>query len=411
MQIIENEKSFIGGLLLKPDKLADIFDQVDIKDFVSESATVSYGAMLSLWRDNEPITIDTIAHKVGADRIKWLTDCSDVGSPASVSFNAKIISNEARKRRISLRLEEINKQMIFTPVDEVLADTLEVYNSEIIKERKDPSASAVIQRFRESMKRNKERGSLGVPTGFNFFVEKQIEYIPGHLWMIGGYTSTGKTALMVELLCRMFNIVDPHVEIISTEMTDNQLMARLIANMTGFSANAIWSGNLIQKHAEIAGGALQYFENKKYRLHDTVKTVDQVQALVRKRYLQDGVDIVFLDFIQNLRKPGCKSKYEESSQIAIDLQNLAKDCKCTIICLSQITATVHKGKAGIVEYKGAGELAESCDLGLWLTRSTENDRKLLMEIRKNRHGMLGKQVLIYNEYFTGLGEHEDVDNS
>jgi replicative DNA helicase len=215
---------------------------------------------------------------------------------------------------------------------------------------------------------------------------------------------------MVEMLTRLLRSEDPQVEIISTEMTDQQLTARMVSNMTGLSANGIWSGRLIPKHSQLANESLNFLSTKKYRLHDNVKTIDKVEAIVRKRFLQGGVDLVFLDFIQNLRKPECRTKYEESSQIAIDLQNLAKSCECTIVCLSQITSSVHKGNAGIVEYKGAGELAESCDIGLWLKRSSENNRKMMMEIRKNRHGMLGKQILMYDEYFTSISEHDDTEN-
>jgi replicative DNA helicase len=409
MQIIEKEKSLIGGLLLKPDKLADIFDVVSIRDFVSENAAISYGAMLSLWKEQDPITLDTIAHKIGANKVKWLVDCSDVGSPASVGFNALEVSKEAQKRRIATKLDVIAKDLFVTP-DEMLSGVLSVYNSESILERKDPNAQAVVKRFKDSIKENSERGYVGLPTGFKFFSSKLIEYVKGHLWMLGAYTSTGKTALMVEMLNRLFDIEDPSVEIISTEMTDQQLTARMVANKTGLSANAIWSGGLIPKHKQIADEALNFLSTKKYRLHDNVKTVDKVEAIVRKRYLQGGVDIVFVDFIQNLRKPECRTKYDESSQIAIDLQNLAKTCDCTIICLSQITSSVHKSNADIVEYKGAGELAESCDVGLWLKRSSEDPRRMLLEIRKNRHGMIGKQILMYDEYFTSISEHNDIEN-
>jgi replicative DNA helicase len=410
MQVIENERSLIGGILLNPDKLTDVFDIISIRDFVSENAAISYGAMLSLWKDGKPIAIDTVAHKVGIKKIEWLGNCADVGSVTSLKFNAGIIANEARKRRLSLKLSEIIKQTQFTQSEDMLADILEAYNSEIVENIKDPNASAVVSRFKKSMVKNKERGFIGIQTGLNFFISKNIEYIPGHLWMVGGYTSTGKTAFMVELLSRMFAIGDPRVEIISTEMTDEQLMARLAANKTGFGANAIWSGNLVGKHNDITDDALNFFSGKEYRLHDNIKTIDKVQNVVRKRYLQGGVDIVFIDFIQNLRKPGSGNSYEEKSHIAIDLQNLAKDCKCTIVCLSQITASVHKGNAGIVEYKGAGELAEACDLGLWLQREKEDKRKLLLEIRKNRHGMLGRQVLMYDEYYTSISEHDDTEN-
>ena len=120
--------------------------------------------------------------------------------------------------------------------------------------------------------------------------------------------------------------------------------------------------------------------------------------------MQGGVDFVFIDFMQNIRKFGCRSKYEESSQIAIDLQNLAKDCKTALVCLSQLTLTQAENDS--LAYKGAGELAEAADVGVYLKRSKDDKSRLKVEIKKNRHGPLNERIMQYQNNWTCLQEVE-----
>lgn len=407
MEIIEIEKVFVGGLLLSPDKLADVAGLVSPSDFIGEKSALTYSTMLDLWRDYKTVTADTISQKI--DNIRFLADISDVGSVASLKHNARVITGEAKKRRLSLKLSEAVKNIRFGTVDNILTEILNVYNSESETILKDPGAVAIIDRFRDEVKVNRDRGTNGIPTNIDFFQSKYIEFVPGQLWMLGAYTSTGKTAFMVSMLSAIFQN-NPNIEIISTEMTANQLVGRFVAHNTGVNANVVRSGNYISKFEEPIQKELSFLFERNFRLHDSLKTIDQIQQVVRKRFLQGGVDVVFIDYIQQLRMPGCRSKYEESSQIAISLQQLAKDCECAIVCLSQITASVHKENSGTVEYKGAGELAEACDIGLWLRRSTEDEKKIMVEIRKNRHGPLGKQVFMYRDGYTRLDPMDSAEN-
>ena len=185
-------------------------------------------------------------------------------------------------------------------------------------------------------------------------------------------------------------------------MTEEAIISRYVANKTGINADVIYSGRMLPKHREIADAIRDDLAEKKLIIYDNIRTVEQIENVVRIAELQGGVDFVFVDFIQNIRKYGCRSKYEESSQVAIDLQNLAKNCKTCIVCLSQLT--IAQSENDIIAYKGAGELAEAADVGVYLKRSKENLSRLLVQIKKNRHGSLNQQIMKYINNWTRLKE-------
>lgn len=409
MKPADIEMSFIGGLLSRPAELVKIVDKIKPADFSEENAIAAYSAMVELWRAKEDIAIDTVAHKIGYRKTGWLAECLDVGLYSTLTHNAKLIREYGKKRRLANKLTQVQKDLVFSESKEILKDLFEVCRTETESSHKKIDIKSIVSRFRKVQAKNRERGSFGIPTGFDFLEKCYIQYVPGHLWMVGAYTSTGKTAFMVNAIVRVI-CQGPSILVLSTEMTESQLFARLVACTTGFGANVILAGALHDTCLPAEQAAVGKYTAQSIEIDDSVKTVEQIENRAKQAQLQGGVDIVFVDFIQNVRKYGCRSKYEESSQIAIDLQNLAKETQCTIVCLSQITASVHKENSDTVEYKGAGELAEACDIGLWLRRNKEDAQQVLVSVRKNRHGPLGKQVFRYNDNYTKMQEFSSVEN-
>jgi replicative DNA helicase len=97
-----------------------------------------------------------------------------------------------------------------------------------------------------------------------------------------------------------------------------------------------------------------------------------------------------------------------TSQIAKDIQALAHDLRCTIVCLSQLPNHAGREDTGILEFKGAGEIAAACDVGVLMKRSKDDNSTILFDVRKNRHGKCGKYLLQFAEGWTKINELEAV---
>lgn len=398
------EQEFIGALLLRPERYFSVADKVEARDLTEESAQVIYKAIGEMWRDSRPIDPGTVGLRVGMKHSPWLA--FDAITSAHAGQYAEELARRAKSRRLSVALAGLAAQngQLDDP-DEVLHQMQQLYREEAGDRNVSADITSVIHRFRKVQSQNKERGRLGLSTGFQMLDRDYITYQPGHLWVVGAWTSTGKTQWAIEAVERFFVAnQNPVAAIFSTEMTEEQNLARMIANRTGMHTNLILSGRLSGQAEEAVAGCVSMIGRRRLFIFDKVRDVAGIDIHCRKIKMQHGLDVVFIDFIQNVRKPGYKSKYEMMSDIAIDLQALAKDLRCTIVCLSQIPNSAGKEDAGILEYKGAGEIAAACDLGVLLKRSKEDKSVILWETRKNRHGACNKFCLRFSNNWTRLEE-------
>ncbi|NIO20792.1 MAG: hypothetical protein GTN76_08655, partial [Candidatus Aenigmarchaeota archaeon] len=91
------------------------------------------------------------------------------------------------------------------------------------------------------IKQAKERGQLGFPTPFENINNAIRGLQPGHLWVIGGYTSAGKTTMGISLIWNFLK-EGAKVAYFSTEIPSNDLIIKCAAHETGIPFLKIKSG-------------------------------------------------------------------------------------------------------------------------------------------------------------------------
>ena len=196
---------------------------------------------------------------------------------------------------------------------------------------------------------------------------------------------------------------NPSILVVSTEMTEEQVVSRIIANITGVHSYRILNGKYHDAEdedmVEIAKSTLA---GAKLTIYDDIYRLEEIETAFRKADLQGGVDVGFVDYVQNCRWPEAKSQYQEQSEIAKRFQSLAKDVRATVVCLSQVSNDVGRGNTDQLELKGAGEWAAVSDLGIILTRHKTEKFRLRCEVKKNRHGALGVSEFEYVREYTSI---------
>lgn len=272
-----------------------------------------------------------------------------------------------------------------------------------------PMASFLVPQLKDEIYRNKKRGFLGIDPGFEFLRKTIQAMIPTHLWIGGGYTSHGKTALAVELMKRVRKTApNTKITLFSLEMDKISYLLRLVSNVTKIPSLAILRGDHIPEVQERIDSALAEISQWDLIIFDNLYEWSRIQQKAREIKGDVGLDILIVDFVQNVWIRGKGSIYERMSQLAPQIPALAKQLNCTILALSQVSNEAVNEDLRAIAYKGAGELAASCDLGLWLERDRKEDDLLHVAIRKNRHGPVGKTTLRFRDNFTWLCEESEA---
>jgi replicative DNA helicase len=407
------ESVLIGTVLHSPGIYPEVAALVKARDFVTQGgreAWIKIGEYFS--HDNSDLMAKVYIGLQGDSR-QWVSAVSSgvIPTPSAAKRTARMIADLSKKKRLAVMLRDLAAKAATADysADGILEGVVSAYNAESGEVDADVRIISAMERFKGAQAKNAAKGGVGLRTGFDLFQSDYIVYQPGHLWVVGAWTSAGKTAYMVEAVNRFF-VENPNGKqaIFSTEMTEEQNIARSLANLSGINANVILSGQMIDGHNERVNENAQWLAAKHLFIHSKLRNIDDIMAQCRKLKYAGGIDLIWIDFIQNVTRPGTRNQYDMMSQIAKDLQNLAHDLQCTIVCLSQLPNHAGREDSGILEFKGAGEIAAACDVGVLMKRSKDDEKVILFDIRKNRHGKCGKYLMQFENGYTRITEREAV---
>jgi replicative DNA helicase len=256
----------------------------------------------------------------------------------------------------------------------------------------------------ETLKKKISDGITGIDPCYNF-LKQTVRYIQRQtLWIVGGYTSVGKSFFISDLLMRVMDRTENvGIALFSTEMSSHEYMVRFLSNRTCIKSYLIKENKAIAEYQrDSLAEAYGFMALQNLHLYDNLYRFEDIEAKATEIKEKKGLDIIVIDFIQNLQGSG--SIYERMSYLSPIIQEVAKKLNVCIIALSQVSNEAAKSDIDIIGYKGAGEIAAAADLGLWLERDKDNERRLSMIVRKNRYGAKGQTVLEYDEDWTRLEE-------
>lgn len=246
-----------------------------------------------------------------------------------------------------------------------------------------------MKKFSEIVKKiDESKKDLEVlPTGLKV-IDAYLEggFLKKELVVLGAGTGQGKSLFGGTIF---YNIAKAGFKCayFSLEISNEMLASRLLGAQSNISPTKIMIKMLEKDDDELKSKAkaeISAYEEFMYFYDDLYK-----YELIEKEIKEGKYDFVVVDFIQNimLNKP---DEYERLSQIALNLQKLAKDANCCILALSQLSNQMVRDKRNseLVEYKGSGSIGTVCDLGFFIEK-TDIMNTALLRLRKNRRGVSG----------------------
>lgn len=317
---------------------------------------------------------------------------TEVFTPGLASKAIEIIKTYALQRRLIQFHQQRAQEAVkithdiekFIAEDEYkLLEIEEGYGDSRRTSVKDVSDSA-----NEKARYNFDNKVVGIRTGLSLDMVLG-GFMPGHTWILGAFTGTGKTFLALQMSLTVLQQLRS-VAFFSLEMSAEEIYFRLAGNITGKSALQLQTGKYPQELAQ----AKNYVDSfgDRFHIYDDVFTFEELRLRCKKQKIKYGLDVFFIDFMQNMRGEG--SIYERMSTIVVQIQQLAKEIGATAVILSQLSNENAKEKSDVLSYKGAGEIAQVADVGLWLEKAKDHngdtvDGQLKLIMRKSRHSASG----------------------
>lgn len=434
--MIDAEKAIIGSLILKNENITKTARQISEQSFVDTKYRTIYSVIKSMYLGGTPVDLVTLSKRIEELQIpitkSELLDITDINfSVNNIQYYIKIIKKEETKRKLGELAEDIKKhseQESEKEEKEILAE-IQTKIISLSADEEDEKIENQIDKLKQIQKefQQKPKGSLiGISTGFKKLDEVIDGFRPGHFWVLGGYTSAGKTFASLNLVANLIK-QKRRVVFYSLEMTEVDILSRLCGILTQQNTKVILRGeneNSIEQ-------ALELIKESNFEIITNIREMSDIQFSMIEKNTKSKVDLFVLDFLQLVHVKGAKGDYEKLTTVAHKLQDTAKMVRSTILSLSQISNESAKLQSEDVSgFKGSGDIEAAADMAIKLKHG-ENDTKeyksklyevnkqkgklknselpkVMWGIHKNRHGESGRIDMRFNGY-TGEFLPDDFD--
>lgn len=238
---------------------------------------------------------------------------------------------------------------------------------------------------------------------------------PGEVCFVMGRSGAGKTTFVINLMYNVITHQEHNVNFHSLELSRVNIIPQFIQihkEMTESKvSNLVLSGKADPELMDL---------NKKMDEHlriidrpgQTLKDIERYAMVANESVFDKPVSLIVIDYFQYIKAEGKKSNYEEMSQMARDLKELAKKLNCVFVVLTQANRDGGGDGSEKLTLKSArdtGAIEESSDYMLGLYRPaansklTEDERQevqneMYCQVLKNRWGRLGEVQL----HFEGM---------
>jgi replicative DNA helicase len=225
----------------------------------------------------------------------------------------------------------------------------------------------------------------GIPTGFHRLDELTAGWKPGEMIVVAARPGQGKTALAMTfarhaVLQRYDDANDTWVKpghpagMFSLEMTNEQLMLRLLATCGSESLSKIRSGTLTAD--ELAKLRIVAGEMKEWPLFlddSSFLTINQLRGKARRMKDRYSIELLIVDYLQLLRSESEQAKdnrQNEVAEISRGIKALAKELSIPIIILAQLNRKSEEGKSepALHNLRESGAIEQDADVVMLLHR-------------------------------------------
>ena len=249
---------------------------------------------------------------------------------------------------------------------------------------------------------------VGVPTGFTDLDRMLGGMQPSDLLIMAGRPGMGKTALMLTIANNASLIHKKRVAIFSLEMSNEQVVQRLIAQQTGIDSQRLRSGKLTDEDWPIFNHAIEVLGDTRIYLDDTPALSPlQLRTKCRRLHMEFGLDLVIIDYLQLMTSETRNdNRVQEVSYISRALKQLARELNVPLVAAAQLSRAVEQRadkEPQLSDLRESGSLEQDADIVMFIYRDDKDpamQNVSHLKIAKHRNGPVGQVDLIFRSNLT-----------
>ena len=406
----EAEEALIGAVLINQEVFLDISQFLISENFFIVRNQWIWEAFQHLSETRQPIDLvtvtETLTNRDQLDEVGGQAYLISLINQAPNAFHAesygRIIEQNAIRRRMLEAANEIARlaysqdQSVDTVVDEAEKAIFNV--SERRVKRDLVPIREVVREYYDRIDELAKRPDdiYGVPTGLIDIDNLLGGLQKSDLLIVAGRPGMGKTGFLLGSLRNAALVHKKHVAMFSMEMSNEQLLQRLIAMDTRIDTQRLRSGQLNDNEWDIFFQALETYDQAMIFLDDTPAiTPLSLRTKCRRLHLEFGLDLIIVDYLQLMSGDyRGDNRVQEVSNISRNMKVLARELNVPVLTAAQLSRAVeHRPdkRPQLSDLRESGSLEQDADIVMFIHRNPlsemEEDRnKAEMIVAKHRNG-------------------------
>ena len=414
------EEAVLGSVLINPESYYDVAQILEADYFYIIRNRWIWEVFTYLHENRSPIDILTISEELeNRNQIEeiggqayLLMLVNQTPSSLNAEAYAKIVEETSVRRRMLASANEMAKLAYQQdkPIEKII-DSAEksVFNlSERRISRDLQSIQTVVSRYYDRVSQLYQRSEeiFGVPTGLVDLDKLLGGLQKSDFLIIAGRPASGKTGFLITVAKNAAMKHKKHVAMFSLEMSNEQLVQRMIAQETGINTQALRSGKINEDQWDLFTKAIEVLGDAKIYLDDTpALTPIQMRTKCRRLHLEHQIDLVLVDYIQLMSSESrTDNRVQEVSYISRNLKTLARELNVPVLAAAQLSRAVEQRsdkKPLLSDLRESGSLEQDADIVMFIHKKdeipSENEKTELVElmVAKHRNGPTRNIELVF----------------
>jgi replicative DNA helicase len=420
---IDAEKALLGAILIKPELMHDVSVTVYPESFYADKHRIIYKTIVEIFTKGDPIDLLSVTTQLKSknelDRVggsAYITNLADsVPAAGNGHYYAELVQSRAVLRGLINAGDDIAELGYSDPqnIDETLDQAeKKIYNvtNAIVTQKFKTIGSSLTEAWErfEHLSANQD-AKRGIPSGFAGLDNILAGFQKSDLIILAARPSMGKTTFALDIARNAALQYKASVGIFSLEMSDQQLVDRLLAAEAGVDSWKLRTGKLSNdQEFQAVQDAMAKLSEASIHIDDQPGTnILKMRSSARRLKNEHGLDLLIVDYLQLMSPTSTKasdSMVQQVTEISRSLKILARELDVPVLALSQLSRAVEQrgGKPRLSDLRDSGSIEQDADVVMFIHRedkiNKESERPNIAEImiEKHRNGPVGSTELYFD---------------
>jgi replicative DNA helicase len=411
----------LGSLMLDRNAVVRVADFLRPEDFYLDNHAQVFRAALNLYDRADPIDLLTLAAELEKMRVleriggqAFLAELeSGVPTAANVEYYGHLVEEAATKRKLigagsritALGFDESTPAA--TALDAAEGVIFNIAEGRITQDF--VALKDILKTTWDQIEAIHKDQSIvsGVPTGFTDLDAKTGGFQKSDLIVIAARPGVGKTSLTLNIAQHASIQYKIPVAIFSLEMSEQQLVTRLLCSEASVDSYRLRTGLLKDAEWPRIAQAMGALSEAQIYIDDSPNiSVMEMRTKARRLKSANNLGLIIVDYLQLMQGRNQENRVQEISDISRSLKGLARELQIPVIACSQLSREPEKRndhRPQLADLRESGSIEQDSDVVLFIYRerfyndNVAEDKRNIAEIiiAKHRNGPTGKIELLF----------------